>query len=693
MKRFQTKNSNRKLVCTANVSPQGEILNLTCQDSPQVSAPRRLVKAAAPNGLPTGRYEEAWKNWENGLKNDAVTIKNSTIQPADAFSVTIGPNVVLPAIPCTGLFIGGPGYYTLPDDQVYSPCGTSPAITIASSDVTLDLSGYTLSQVDKSVSGIVGIFVQPNVQNITIKNGTVELFSASGLLIGDFSGSVTNVNILNINSYLNGDQSLVYTFFTQTGGMGMLNCKNTVIEDSNFNQNVGNGMAAAFCTNLTINNCHFDQNTWCNQQFFLGHVDPSQNWAFAWGAVILFGNDVKITNSTFNDTSSQKSSNGIVLAFGSRTVIDSCTFQNINVWLDDPNVINSGDHIEVFGSHLEGQSQSTINNCQSHNCGGILNLPYGKDLFSVHHFITGFSTYNPDIYTVTNSDAGGQYFVNNTNEPQYCNNSNYLTFIGNRVYYGNCRSRGNNNYDGNASDLFVGGWYLAYSDNTHLLEDCSSVGHSQYVQNPLDEPGSVFSITSGFHAETKGSVIFRRCTALNNTNTFDGQNGGIAAGFDTLGFEYPGFDTPTGFVFEDCISENNTASNGQGAGFYMTNLIDSKIIDCKTEGNDIGIFLQDYNDTDVPGPSGNNIISDNTLSANNHYGILDKTLLSYTNAYYRNVAKNNGVTPAVCPNDSNYNNGFETIQTAPIYFWHLSQQVNKKEKCKGSHPLDNISIN
>jgi len=637
-----------------------------------------------------GKYQKAYENWEKNLKTHSLTVERSSFRSIDSLIVS---QAVLPSIPCAGLIINTPGYYTLPNDQIYSPCGTNPAITIASSGVTLDLSGYTLSQVDKTVSGIIGVYVQPNVQNITIKNGTVEKFSAVGVLIGDFSGSVNNVNVLNINSYLNGDQSLVYTFFTQVGGMGMLNCINTVIKNSNFNQNIGNGLASAFCTNLTINNSHFDQNTWCNQQFFLGHVDPDQNWAFAWGAVILFGNDIKITNTTFNDTFSQKSSNGIVFAFGSRTVMDSCTAQNINVWLDDPKVIASGDHIEVFGIHLEGQSQSTINNCQSHNCGATLNLPYGKELFSVHHYIVGFMTFDPNIYTVTNADCGGQYFVNNTNEPQYCANSSYLTFIGDRMYYGNCRARGNNNYDSSGSALFVGGWYMAFADTTHILEDCSSVGHSQYAQNPLDGPQYVFSIASGFHSDTRGSVIYRRCTALNNTDTFDGPNEGIAGGFTTLGHEVPGERTPTGYVFEDCISENNTAVNGQGAGFYMINLIDSKIVNCKAEGNDIGIFFQDYNSTDTPGPSSDNIISDNILSANKHYGILDKSLFSYTNAYYRNVAKNNGDRSARCHNDSNYSDGTSTLKTIPIRRWKLSELPMKKDNQCILDPLDNISIN
>jgi hypothetical protein len=50
MKKFQAKNSNKKFVCTANVSPKGEISGLTCQaaqEKPIARTEKHLVKAGA----------------------------------------------------------------------------------------------------------------------------------------------------------------------------------------------------------------------------------------------------------------------------------------------------------------------------------------------------------------------------------------------------------------------------------------------------------------------------------------------------------------------------------------------------------------------------------------------------------------------------------------------------------------------
>ena len=99
------------------------------------------------------------------------------------------------------------------------------------------------------------------------------------------------------------------------------------------------------------------------------------------------------------------------------------------------------------------------------------------------------------------------------------------------------------------------------------------------------------------------------------------------------------------YVFESCIAENNTIILVQGTGFDIFNLVDSEIINCVANSNNIGINVTDFG----IGASNDNIFRGNVVSANTAYGIRDNKPLNSTpknNAYYSNQAKKNGRTPA-----------------------------------------------
>ncbi len=87
------------------------------------------------------------------------------------------------------------------------------AITIASNDVYIDMKNYTLAQGDSS-PGIIGFWLEPGYENISIVNGTVRQFEGAGIasfidLADIFVGEITNVE---------GDGSLVtYTYEPPAG--------------------------------------------------------------------------------------------------------------------------------------------------------------------------------------------------------------------------------------------------------------------------------------------------------------------------------------------------------------------------------------------------------------------------------------------------------------------------------------------
>ncbi len=91
---------------------------------------------------------------------------------------------VITQIPSVGIVIRTPGNYRFGNDITWSPgADTSSAITIACSDVKLDLAGFTLtaSVSDKS-RRFIGILVSGTVSNVAIANGGVTGFTDYGIL-------------------------------------------------------------------------------------------------------------------------------------------------------------------------------------------------------------------------------------------------------------------------------------------------------------------------------------------------------------------------------------------------------------------------------------------------------------------------------------------------------------------------------
>ncbi len=207
---------------------------------------------------------------------------------------------------------------------------------------------------------------------------------------------------------------------------------------------------------------------------------------------------------------------------------------------------------------------------------------------------------------------------------------------------------------------------------------------------------SQFSQVGGLKADCStttacGPVVFRRCVASGNVDT----GTGIAFGFSTREPVAPMYSGVSGpYVFDSCIAESNTNSSGTGTGFDLWNIVNSKVINCFAESNNIGINVTDFSSF----ASNNNIISNNVISANTNYGIQDSSA-GASNAYYSNQAKNNGPTPAT----TNYSGATifppsscppsPAASTTPILFWQLPKApCNVNSNGVPPTNLDNLSI-
>jgi hypothetical protein len=787
MQQFAPKNSNKKLVCTANVSPQGEILDLTCQDTFPVEKSRHRRKS----------HKES--------RAERVSIYHKMVNHG-------------------GYSIVEEGYYQLMDDIIYCPRSTNPSISILESNVTLDLNGFTLRQINKNVQGVVGIFVKPGVSNIIIKNGNLLDFSLAGIVLGNMSGdespTIKNVELKDINVSNNGLPDPRYVILSPMGegGLVMSNVENLIIEGSNFNGNVLFGAVGSGIVNLYVHNSHFDNTTNGNYQYppvSRGETpDPNLNYSVA-RAFQLFPfqtiADIVIKNSSFNNTKAGLNCNGVVISIPpfqttANVTLDSITVFNSELLLNDQPTADGAysEYIEAsnIGILIQLGNGITLNNCQVSNSttnfaipvgisnGGIGGISLGgcknatvKDCIVENCTLTvggsldggsaiiyafplehGISNVN-----FINCSTNDLKIINDTGEAMSQRIISFYNYPGTGpFYFKDCRAFSNNIEDSNTDGAMklCQGWALNV-DHDILLEDCVSSFHTMTGQSTTDF-GSYYSMVSGFAVSyyDTGSIIFRRCVASNNTDQFDGPNEAVVAGFSNRQTYNPGC-LNTNFVFEDCIAEKNTSvSSTPGRGFDLTNSRQCKVTGCIADSNDIGIFISDYYVTttidtgsdgqslpqsdvyvvstdgfnrspltgegvatietsdgpqvvifgdydtgvlqDVQGGTGimslgglvtfgqassDNIISNNILQNNKQYGILDTSILTDTNAYYKNEAKNNGPTPTDSINDTNFSNGSSTISSAPIRNWILPGLPDTSDNNGILDPADNISIN
>ena len=186
------------------------------------------------------------------------------LQPVEGYFGLAGrqpqTTYLIQSIPGGGIVIEKPGKYTFAGNIQWTP-GTdqSCAIWIACSDVTLDLSGYTLSASVANTAwrttGIVAGTAATQTTNISVTNGTLASFTEHGLL----ANSVCNLNLSRVTVTGLCLNNLQIRFLTPAG-IKALNSENVAIWDSTVtNSNVtADSSAGIFLQNIiggSVTNC------------------------------------------------------------------------------------------------------------------------------------------------------------------------------------------------------------------------------------------------------------------------------------------------------------------------------------------------------------------------------------------------------------------------------------------------------
>jgi len=243
------------------------IRNMTCKQRP--SSP--LTRAQHP---PEGR----------GSARRAGGLCTTTIALGLLGSPALGQDI--DSLP---YYITAPGTYTMTADlhQI-----GSTAISIAASNVVLDLGGHTLSGAGGYDGGYgYGVGVGPGVSNVTIRNGTIEDFSIeTGILLYQTTGcTVSGVTVQRCG-----------------GGVSLLDSnQNTILNntlDHNIHANIG---VINSSTNIVQGNTCLGDASWgirmggASAGNFL--VSNTCDGAFAWGIDLTDGTIV-IANTTTNQS-------------------------------------------------------------------------------------------------------------------------------------------------------------------------------------------------------------------------------------------------------------------------------------------------------------------------------------------------------------------------------------------------------
>ena len=125
-------------------------------------------------------------------------------QPAGG--TTTPANAIPGGSQATTFVISKPGYYYLAGDRTMTD-STKNGIEIASSDVTLDLGGYTLRFANVS-GAAMGIYTQ-DVQNIEIRNGALTDVPVYGIFAGaTYVGGNVNIRVIDVRVSATGNSGI-----------------------------------------------------------------------------------------------------------------------------------------------------------------------------------------------------------------------------------------------------------------------------------------------------------------------------------------------------------------------------------------------------------------------------------------------------------------------------------------------------
>lgn len=276
--------------------------------------------------------------YQNALSlQQALAIQPLAVAPAP--STPSSPEVIEQSItPASigthGQTLHSEGCYQITNSVSYN--GTTCALTIAASNITIDFNGQTLLYSGPLNATVHGIIINPGVSNVTIRNGTIMGFPGVGILSPGTSQQPVNHLTLETMKIISCYQGII---LCTTNNTALINC----ITTGNMNPlGKTHGIKCATCTGITIQQCMSNNNTspTCSCYGFfltqckttaLSYCSASGNEGAEETAGIYFENMLRnncIQSCTCNGNSSTTGeSYGMLLANSEQTYVQDSTTQ------------------------------------------------------------------------------------------------------------------------------------------------------------------------------------------------------------------------------------------------------------------------------------------------------------------------------------------------------------------------------
>ena len=151
----------------------------------------------------------------------------------------------------TDFLINEIGIYSLGDNIISLPSGSTNSINIMSSYVTLDLADHIIMQ-GNSQSSVDAIVINSNVSDVTIKNGTIMDFTGNGIII---NSGCANIQLENIKIQNCGARGI--SFLGAASPNTISNCHVINCEIMNCCNGTASDYAISFssCLAIDVSNC------------------------------------------------------------------------------------------------------------------------------------------------------------------------------------------------------------------------------------------------------------------------------------------------------------------------------------------------------------------------------------------------------------------------------------------------------
>ena len=443
-------------------------------------------------------------------------------------------------------------------------------IRITVPNVSLNLQQNTFRQIDKSELYVIGIVVDPGLENVRVFNGSIIGFSYAPIQAGQTpmplgypvprSEYVTSLKLDNLNCYNNGVSDMpVQPVYTCYGGIILYHCIGTEITGGDISRNYWSAISTVNNFGLKLNSCHFDDTKYGSSYTFgstLGTLLPNTPSSAAaqilCDGTISFAGHVQATNCSFDRT----------IGLGITTTIS----------VIDQNFYASG--IASVGFSFEkcsfNNSTSTINTIDEANLYAEYAQQYNFGIILLINSTGDFS--------VINSSFKDNTLVANA-IPTSANLEYAMVNIYHELYVGSM------NYEGNTFDntsCIFGSSIAASPINFSFLpvvaiwstgtgaETVINMNNCKFGKFILSNQSNYDYSVAGASFIEVAFLIVDSCSIYAKGNTWNGVNGGPSnnTGFlEAVGIDIDSFYT---VVFEDCESCNHTQAPTNFVYFAVT---------------------------------------------------------------------------------------------------------------------------